>query len=326
MKPFSQIKTLQAAIQYFSDEQVCVDAVAQMRWPDGKAECPMCGGIEHYYLASRYIWKCKACKKQFSVKVGTVMEDSPIPLHKWLLAMWMIGNCRNGVSSYEVHRAIGVSQKSAWFMLQRIRLAMRADDVVKIGGEGSTCEADETVIGGKLKYMHVKRKNEMGMAGSGAYNRNKTVVMGVLDRNARKVRASVIPFAGRAPMEAMVRKHVEPGTMMHTDAHVGYDRLKNYFPHEVINHMEAYVRGQVTTNGIENFWSLLKRGLGGTYVAVEPFHLHRYVDEQVFRYNHRKDGDVKLSDGDRFQALLAQVAGKRLTWAEVTGKVGETAF
>jgi hypothetical protein len=162
------------------------------------------------------------------------------------------------------------------------------------------------------------------MAGSGAYNRNKTVVMGVLDRDARKVRASVLPFAGRASMEAMVRKHVEPGTTMHTDAHVGYDNLKRYFPHEVINHLEAYVRGHVTTNGIENFWSLLKRGLGGTYIAVEPFHLHRYVDEQVFRYNHRKDGAAKLSDGDRFRALLSQVAGKRLTWAEVTGKVGET--
>jgi transposase-like protein len=326
MKPFSQIKTLQAAIQYYNDEQVCVDTVAEMRWPDGKPECPVCGALEHYYLAARRVWKCRDCGKQFSVKVGTVMEDSPIPLNKWLLAMWMMGNCRNGVSSYEVHRAIGVSQKSAWFMLQRIRLAMRADNAVMSGGEGSTCEADETVVGGKLKNMHVRRKKEMDMAAAGGYTRNKTVVMGVLDRDARKVRATVLPFAGRAAMEATVRKYVQPGTMMHTDAHVGYDNLKRYFPHEVINHMEAHVRGQVTTNGIENFWSLLKRGLGGTYIAVEPFHLHRYVDEQVFRYNHRKDGKAKLSDGDRFRALLSQVAGKRLTWAEVTGKVGETAF
>jgi transposase-like protein len=326
MSRFKQIKTLQAAIQYYSDEQVCVDTVAEMRWPDGKPECPVCGAVEHYYLAARRVWKCRDCGKQFSVKVGTVMEDSPIPLNKWLLAMWMMGNCRNGVSSYEVHRAIGVSQKSAWFMLQRIRLAMRADNAVMIGGEGSTCEADETVVGGKLKNMHVRRKKEMDMAAAGGYTRNKTVVMGVLDRDARKVRATVLPFAGRAAMEATVRKYVQPGTMMHTDAHVGYDNLKRYFPHEVINHMEAYVRGQVTTNGIENFWSLLKRGLGGTYIAVEPFHLHRYVDEQVFRYNHRKDGKAKLSDGDRFRALLSQVAGKRLTWAEVTGKVGETAF
>lgn len=321
-----EIKTLQQAIQHFSDEQVCVEAVSEMRWPDGKPTCPKCGEQDHYYLSARLIWKCKACGKQFSVKVGTMMEDSPIPLSKWLLAMWMLGNCRNGVSSYEIHRAIGVSQKAGWFMLQRIRLAMRGDDAVKIGGEGSTCEADETVIGGKLKFMHPRRKREMGMAGSGGFQRNKTIVMGVLDRDAGKVRASVIPFAGRDTMEAMVRKHVQPGTMMHTDAHVGYDHLNRYFSHEVINHMEAYVRGQVHTNGIENFWSLLKRGLGGTYIAVEPFHLHRYVDEQAFRYNHRKNGDVKLSDGDRFRALLSQVAGKRLTWAEVTGKVGETAF
>ncbi len=319
----NHLKTLQQAIQYFSDEQVCIDAVASMRWPDGKPECPKCGSREHYYLASRRVWKCKGCKKQFSVKVGTIFEDSSIPLNKWLLAMWMIGNCRNGVSSYEIHRAIGVSQKSAWFMLQRIRLAMRSEDAM-IGGEGSTCEADETAVGGKLKNMHVRRKNEMGMAGLGGFQRNKTIVMGVLDRDARQVRASVIPFAGRKTMEAMVRKHVQPGTMMHTDAHVGYDNLKRYFPHEVINHMEAYVRGQVTTNGIENFWSLLKRGLGGTYIAVEPYHLHRYVDEQVFRYNHRKNGNVKMTDGERFRALLSQVAGKRLTWAEVIGKVGET--
>jgi transposase-like protein len=320
------IKTLQQAIQYFSNEQTCIDEAARMRWPDGKPVCPACGGKEHYYLALRKVWKCKACKKQFSVKVGSIFEDSPIPLNKWLLAMWMLGNCRNGVSSYEIHRAIGISQKSAWFMLQRIRLAMRADDAIKIGGEGSTVEADETVIGGKLKNMHAKKRNSSNMGGSGGHQRNKTIVMGVLDRDARKVRADVIPFAGRKTMEGMVRKYVQPGTMMHTDAHVGYDNLSRFFPHEVINHMEAYVRGQVTTNGIENFWSLLKRGLGGTYIAVEPYHLHRYVDEQVFRYNHRKDGAAKMTDGERFEALLSQVAGKRLTWAEVTGKVGPTPF
>ena len=317
------LKTLQQAIQYFSDEQVCVDAVASERWPDGKPTCPACEHQEHYYLAKQKRWKCKDCGKQFSVKVGTIFEDSPIPLNKWLLAMWMIANCKNGVSSYEIHRAIGVSQKSAWFMLQRLRLAMRPKHS-KVGGSGSIVEADETVIGGKLKFMHKSRKQEMGLAGEGAYNRNKTIVMGVLDRDARQVRAIVLPAARRSAMEAMVRNHVEPGTTMMTDAHVGYDLLKNHFPHEVINHMEAYVRGQVHTNGIENFWSLLKRGLGGTYVAVEPFHLFRYVDEQVFRYNHRKHGNEKVSDGDRFRLLLSQIAGKRLTWTEVIGKAGET--
>jgi transposase-like protein len=320
-----KIKTLQQAIQYFDNEQTCIDEIAQLRWPDGKPACPSCGKQDHYYLASQKRWKCKECWKQFSVKVGTVMEDSPIPLNKWLLAMWMLANCKNGASSYEIHRAIGVSQKSAWFMLQRIRLAMRPEDLTKIGGSGSTVEADETVVGGKLKNMHKSRRDRMGLGLGDGYQKNKTIVMGVLDRDARQVRATVIPAARRSTMEAMVRNHVEPETTMYTDAHVGYDLLKNYFSHEVINHMETYVQGKVHTNGIENFWSLLKRGLNGTYISVEPFHLERYVDEQVFRYNNRKRGDEKLDDGDRFRLLLSQIAGKRLTFAEVTGKTGSEA-
>ena len=321
----NHIKTLQQAIQYFSDEQTCIDAVAKMRWPDGKPTCPACGHQDHYYLKSQKRWKCKECWKQFSVKVGTIFEDSPIPLNKWLLAMWMLGNCKNGVSSYEIHRAIGVSQKCGWFMLQRIRLAMKPADSM-VGGEGSIVEADETAIGGKLKNMHASRKARMGMAGSGGHQRNKTIVMGVKDREASEVRATVIPFAQRETMLGMVKSHVKPGSTMYTDAHVGYDHVRNHFPHEVINHMEAYVRGKVHTNGIENFWSLLKRGLHGTYVSVEPFHLFRYVDEQVFRFNNRATKDRKINDGDRFRMILSQVAGKRLTWAEVTGKEGETSF
>jgi transposase-like protein len=320
-----KIKTLQQAIQHFDNEQTCIDEIAQLRWPDGKPTCPACGKQDHYYLASQKRWKCKECWKQFSVKVGTVMEDSPIPLNKWLLAMWMLANCKNGASSYEIHRAIGVSQKSSWFMLQRIRLAMRPEDLSKIGGSGSTVEADETVVGGKLKFMHKARRDRMGLGLGDGYQKNKTIVMGVLDRDARQVRAAVIPAARRSTMETMVCDHVEPGTTMMTDAHVGYDMLKNYFPHEVINHMEAYVQGKVHTNGIENFWSLLKRGLNGTYISVEPFHLERYVDEQVFRYNNRKRGEEKLDDGDRFRVLLSQIAGKRLTFAEVTGKSGSQA-
>jgi transposase-like protein len=318
------LKTLQQAIQYFDDEQVCVDAVAAMRWPDGKPLCPSCGKQDHYYLAKQKRWKCKECWKQFSVKQGSIFEDSPIPLNKWLLAMWMLANCKNGVSSYEIHRAIGVSQKSAWFMLQRIRLAMRPVLPNKLGGEGSEVETDETVIGGKLKNMHRNRRAEF--FGSGGALRNKAIVMGTLDRTARQVRAEVVPYARQENMHAMVKKNVKFGSTVYTDNHVGYGGLRDRYTHEVINHMEKYVEGRVHTNGIENFWSLLKRGLHGTYIAVEPFHLHRYVDEQVFRYNHRKHGDDKLNDGDRFRLLLSQIAGKRLTWAETIGKVGETAF
>lgn len=141
-----QPKTLQQAIQHFSDEQTCIDTVAKMRWPEGPG-CPACGHKEHYYLKTQKRWKCKDCGKQFSVKLGTIFEDSPIGLDKWLLALWMIANCKNGVSSYEVHRAIGVTQKTAWFMLHRIRLAMKSGSIMKLGSEGGPVEADETFVG-----------------------------------------------------------------------------------------------------------------------------------------------------------------------------------
>ncbi len=319
-------KTLQEAIQIFSDYDTCRQFMVALRWPDGKVLCPRCGSEKVGYLKKARVYVCYAghAQSKFSLKVGTVFEDSPIPLEKWLPAVWLLATCKNGISSYEIHRDLGVSQKTAWFMLHRIRTAMKSQSWGKVGGSGSTVEADETVIGGKLKFMHKSRKDQMGMAGSGGYLRNKTVVMGVKDRDASEVRATVIQGARRENMIAMVREHVQPETLMYTDAHVGYDNLGDHFPHEVINHMEAYVRGRVHTNGIENFWSLLKRGLNGTYVAVEPFHLQRYVDEQVFRFNNRATKDNPLTDADRFQMVLSQIVGKRLTYAQVTGKVGET--
>jgi len=325
MKP----KTLQDAVKYFADPENCMKWLVAKRWPDGVPMCPTCGRGDATYLPASQKWQCKSAHKsrQFSARVGTIFEDSPIALEKWLLALWMVCNCKNGISSYEIHRTVGVTQKSAWFMLHRIRLAMQSGSLMKVGGPGSTVEADETVIG-KLRNMHNKRKQEMNLGHFGGFRRHQSYVMGVLDRDARQVRAIVIPAPRRDPMEAMIRDHVEPGTTMMTDAHVGYDQLKNYFPHEVINHMEAYVQGKVHTNGIENFWSLLKRGLNGTYISVEPFHLFRYVDEQVFRYNNRggKKQEDRVTDLDRFDRALSGVAGKRLTLAEVTGKTGETSL
>jgi transposase-like protein len=325
----NHIKTLQQAIQYFSDEQVCIDAVAAMKWPNGKAVCPNCESKEHYYLAARRVWKCKKCAKQFSVKVRTIFEDSPIGLDKWLLAMWMLGNCRNGVSSYEIHRAIGVSQKSAWFMLQRIRLAMRPKRSPKFGGTGSEIEADESFIGGKDSNKHESQRKELRLLrnagtlkGSG-HLVSKTAVMGMLDRDKGKVHAAVVPEISRRELQSAILNHIMPGSKLYTDKAGLYRGLPQGITHDFVNHVTQYVNGRVHTNGIENFWSLLKRGLNGTYVAVEPFHLHRYLDEQVFRFNTRKDGRVKISDSDRFKTLLGQVAGRRLTWAEVTGKEGQ---
>jgi transposase-like protein len=322
-------KTLQAAIKHYSDEQVCIDAVAKMRWPNGP-ECPACGHKDHYYLKTQKRWKCKECYKQFTVKLGTVFEDSPLSLTKWLPALWMLCNNRNGISSWELHRALGVSQKAAWFMLQRLRLAMQDGRLVKMGGPGKEVESDETFVGGKAKNMHASRRaqfkvaRETSMTGD-ANLVNKTAVWGVLDREQRKVRATVVRKVNREALQTAVLDQVAPGSKVYTDEAAVYKSLPKEYTHEFVNHVEKYVHGRVHTNGMENFWALLKRGLNGTYVAVEPFHLFRYIDEQVFRYNNRKDDDGnKLSDSDRFQLALSQIAGKRLTYAEVTGKVGES--
>ena len=320
------IKTLQQAIQHFSDEQTCIDTVAAVRWPEG-VTCPACGHKEHYYLKTQKRWKCKDCNRQFSVKLGTIFEDSPIHLSKWLLAMWMIANCKNGVSSYEIHRAIGVTQKSAWFMLHRIRLAMKNGTIEKLGSDGGPVEADETFVGANPAKMHKSRRAKLQAIASSQDEKfrsaGKTIVMGMLDRKMRQVRAMVIPDVKRATLQEKILDNVQAGSHMITDDFPSYRyALANQFAHDVIDHVKGYVDGQVHTNGIENFWSLLKRGLRGTYVAVEPFHLDRYVDEQVFRFNNRGSKENPVNDGDRFKLLLSQIAGKRLTFAEVTGKTG----
>ncbi|HEV3511964.1 MAG TPA: IS1595 family transposase [Candidatus Sulfotelmatobacter sp.] len=317
-------KTLQQAIQYFSDPNNCIDYLANRRWKDGVV-CPTCGSQEVSFVPSRRVWQCKTRhpKCQFSIKVGTIFEDSPIGLDKWLTAMWMVANCKNGVSSWEIHRALGVTQKSAWFMLQRIRLALQdKQSGGKLGGgPHSKVEVDETFIGGKARNMHKSRRDRMTSYAS------KTAVMGILERGGR-VKTAVLGNKRRGTqMQEIIRDNVASGTWIMTDEFQGYTGLSKDYTHLVANHLERYVHGNVHTQGIENFWSLLKRSLGGTYVAVEPFHLFRYVDEQAFRFNNRKDEDGnKLTDADRFDIAVSQIVGKRLTYAEVTGKVGETAF
>jgi len=323
-----QPKTLQDAIQHYSDETVCINTVAQLRWPDGKPECPSCGKTDHYWLAKQRRWKCKECWKQFSVKVGTIFEDSALSLTKWLPALWMIVNCKNGISSYELGRALGVSQKSAWFMLHRLRLALRDGFTKKLGSEGGPVEADETFVGPNPRKMHKSRLVKLQAIASATDERyrtaGKTIVMGMLDRNMRQVRAMVIPDVKRVTLQERILNNVAGGAHMITDDFPSYKyALAEKFAHDVIDHARGYVNGQVHTNGIENFWSLLKRTLRGTYVAVEPFHLDRYIDEQVFRFNNRATKDRAMTDSDRFNLALSRVSGKRLTFAEVTGKVGE---
>ena len=320
------IKTLQQAIQYFTDAENCRQFMVFVRWPDGIPVCPYCGATKLTWLAKAKLYRCYGDHKRqkFSLKTGTVFEDSPIGLDKWLPALWMLCNAKNGISSYELHRALGVTQKTAWFMLHRIRLAMRTESFVKLGGvDGGPVEVDEAFIGPDLRKMHSDKRRARMTAMNG---RNKVVVMGMLDRDARKVRAKMIPNIRRETLQNEILSEIEKKSTVYTDSAPAYDNLAvKDFVHETVNHVEEYVRGQVHTQGIENFWSLLKRGLRGTYVAVEPFHLDRYVTEQVFRYNNRATKDNPLTDADRFTLAASQITGKRLTYAELTGKVGETA-
>ncbi len=320
------VKTLQQAIQHFADGENCRKFMVFMRWPDGTPKCPYCGATKLTWLAKAKVYQCYGDhkRKKFSLKVGTVLEDSPIGLEKWLPAMWLLCNSKNGISSYELHRSLGVTQKTAWFMLHRIRMALAQGFNSKMGGpESAPVEVDETVIGGKVRNMHRSRVRERfkGMA-TGPLT-GKAIVMGMRDRETRQVRAKVIPNANRKTLQNEILANVQKNSKVYTDQWPGYYNLaQKEFIHETVNHMEEYVRGQVHTQGIENFWSLLKRGLSGTYVAVEPFHLDRYVTEQVFRYNNRATKGNPLTDADRFTLAVSQISGKRLTYAELTGKVG----
>jgi len=318
----SEPKTLQDAIIYFADPDNCVSYLVARRWPDGTVICPTCGRADAAYIPARRVWQCKTRhpKAQFSIKVGTIFEDSPITLDKWLMAMWMLANCKNGASSYELHRATGISQKSAWFVLHRIRLALRDDQSAKLGDE---VEADETYVGGKTTNMHRRSKRKMQAMQDGHWG--KTIVLGLLEREGR-VKAAVAPTRKHYELHSNIMANVEVGTTLYTDEYDGYQSLPpGTFTHEIINHLEGYVKGRVHTNGMENFWSLLKRGLKGTYVSVDPAHLQAYVDEQVFRFNNRKDLDGQpLTDSERFDMAVRQIVGKRLTWNEVTGKVAAT--
>jgi len=308
--------TLQEAVVYFSNPDNCLRYVVSRRWPNG-VTCPTCGSSRVSFLANQRRWQCSSRheKRQFSAKNGTIFEDSPLGLDKWLTATWMIANCKNGVSSWEIHRTLGVTQKTAWFMDHRIRLALQAGSLEKLSGH---VEVDETFIGGAARFMHKDKRAEK-INGPGTGGPGKTAVMGLLERHGidktSKVKAKVIPNVRRHTLQAKIREHVTPGTEVYTDEWTGYKGIEDEYVHKVINHAETYVKGIIHTNGVENFWSLLKRGIKGTYVSVEPFHLHRYVDEQAFRFNERKG-----TDAGRFSMAVSGIVGKRILYKELTGK------
>lgn len=310
-------RTLTEAIKFFADRDNCREYMVARRWPNGVI-CPSCGSKDVYFDKTRQGWICKAKHplRKFSLKTGTIFEDSPLGLDKWLPAVWMIANMKNGVSSHELARSLGVTQKTAWFMLQRIRLAMQDSGGGKLGGD---VEVDETYIGGKARNMHAKKRKRLGFSPRNSMV-GKVAVMGLLERHGNGSRVRTVVLRGRKTnnFQPHVREHVESGATINTDAHLSYQGLNRDYVHNVIDHAEKYVDGQIHTNGCENYWSLLKRSLSGTYVSVEPFHLFRYLDEQAFRFNHRKD----MKDADRFSTVVSQIVGRRLTYKDLVGALG----
>jgi transposase-like protein len=303
-------KTLQQAILYFADFDRCREFLMDLRWPDGKVMCPKCDSEHVVYLEKARAWKCyaKHSAPKFTLKTGTIFEDSPLGLDKWLAALWLLVNAKNGISSCEIARSIGITQKSAWFMAHRLRFALHHGSFDKLTGE---VEVDETFIGGKARNMHVAQRKRR-ITGTGT--KDKVAVIGILQRDGQ-VRTAVVENRKKKALQAEVNSHVEAGAALYTDALLSYDGLATKYAHQVIDHAVKYVDGQVHTNGLENYWSLLKRGLAGTYVSVEPFHLFRYLDEQAFRYNNRKE----MNDFDRFRLAASQIVDKRLTWKQTIG-------
>jgi transposase-like protein len=309
------LNTLLDAVRRFADPQVAHDHFVKVRWPNGVA-CPRnCGSVNVQYMPKHRRWYCRDCKGQFTAKVGTIFEDSPIGFDKWLPAVWLIASNRNGVSSCELARSLHVTQKTAWFMLHRIREGMANPHYDPLSGP---VEADETYVGGLTKNMNKKRRARFESKGPGASG--KAAVFGIVERNTAerkgKIRAFVIPFVDREALQGGIREHVEPGSEVHTDGFPAYRGLSRDYVHQVIDHAYEYVRGNVHTNSIESFFSVLKRTIKGTYVAPRPEHLRRYVEEQVFRFNARED-----KDGERFPKALAGAEGSRLTYKTLTRKL-----
>ena len=304
--------TLLAAVRYFASPDNCREYMVSRRWPNG-VTCPQCGSASVYFDSSRNGWECKTRhpKRKFTLKTGTIFEDSALGLDKWLPCVWMIANCKNGISSHEIARALGVTQKTAWFMLQRIRLALQGDEGGKMSGD---VEVDETYIGGRARNMSASKKKRVLSGHKGGFT-GKVAVMGLLERHEdgiSRVRTRIVRNNKRSAIQPVVRQEVTEGSNVYTDALMSYYGLDATYIHGVIDQAIKYAEGQVHTNGLENFWSLLKRALRGTYVAVEPFHLFRYLDEQVFRFNNRI-----LTDGQRFAIALTGIIGKRLTYSEL---------
>lgn len=293
----------------FHDENAAREHLEAIRWPDGPV-CPHCASQEHYKLQGKAhrpgLYKCKDCGKQYSVTVGTVFERSKIPLSKWLIATYMLCSSKKGSSSHQIHRTLGVTYKTAWFMTHRIREAMRDTSSDQLGGAGTSgiVEADETYFG-KVEGQ-----------GSGPHGSQKQKVVALVERKGR-VRAFHVPSVTVETLKPILDEQIAKSARLMTDKAGVYTKIgQNFVSHETVDHgMEEYVRGDVTTNTVEGYFGILKRGIGGIYQHVSPAHLHRYVNEFSFRYNNRVA--LKIDDEQRTVNALAGIEGKRLTYRGV---------
>ncbi|MCB9840739.1 MAG: IS1595 family transposase [Phycisphaeraceae bacterium] len=301
-------QTLVAAIRFF-DADTADSYLASIKWPDGQPCCPRCGSVNVGWIKSRRRFQCreKACRKQFSTTTGTILEGTHLTSDQWIAAVWMIVNCRMGVSSCEIARTIGCKQQSAWHLLHRVREIMRPANEGKFTG---TVEADSTLVGGLLQNMPKARRARITSRHPHA---GKTRVHVVRERSTGKVRATIVDGETAAELHRHVRANVEHGSHVHTDAAHAYKSLRGDYHHSFVNHArDEYVRDGV--NGCESFFAFLRRGLAGTYIHASPEHLAAYIDEAVYRYNVRHE-----SEWDRFDAAMRAMVGKRLTYKELTG-------
>lgn len=293
-----KFSTLLELLKYFSSNKVCIDYLELLRWADG-AKCPYenCGHDKIFKFSNGKLYKCAKCKKQFSIKVGTIFEDSKIPLQKWYAAIYLITSHKKGISSIQLGKDIGVTQKTAWYMNHRVRHSLGWDVEEKLSG---ICEADETFIGGKEGNKHKSKRTE-GTQGRSV--QTKTPIAGVVQRGGKVIAKKVADTQG-STLRKFVNENVERGSQLHTDEWWGYKGLEKLFGHSVIKHNEKeYVNGNSHTNTMEGFWSLLKRGITGIYHSMSNKHLQKYVDEFVFRYNTRQ-----LNEADRFNLMLSGLA------------------